>query len=142
MATLVQWIHLTAAVVGVGGLGFLLLILTPSARVLNAEQRDLLAKAVLGRFRWACWSAILLLLASGLYNVRKYYWEVPWGKSWWLLTAKMVLAMFAFAISLGLTLPLKFLGRFRARRQLWLAVALALGLIVILISAYLRVPHQ
>jgi uncharacterized membrane protein len=141
MATLVQWIHLTAAIVGLGGLGFLLLILTPSFRVLNADQRDLLTKAVLARFRWACWLAILLLLTSGLYNIRQYYWEVTWGKSWKLLTAKIVLAMFAFAISLGQTLPLKLLEGFRARRQLWLAVALALGLIVVLISAYLRVPH-
>jgi uncharacterized membrane protein len=142
MSTLIQWIHLTAAIVGVGGLGFLLLILLPSFRVLNPDQRDLLAKAVLGRFRWASWSAICLLLASGLYNIRQYYWEVTWGKSWKLLTVKIVLAMSVFVISLGLTLPLRILERFRARRQLWLAVALALGLIVILISAYLRIPHQ
>lgn len=141
MVTLTQWIHLTAAVVGVGGTAFLLLILMPSFRVLNADQRDLIAKTVLGRFRWAIWSAIVLLLVSGVYNVRQYYWEVGWGRSWKLLTTKIVLAVCVFAISLSLTLPLKLLEWFRARRQLWLAVALALALIVILLSAYLRVPH-
>ena len=48
MSTLIQWVHLTAAVLGVGGIGFLLIVLIPSARVLSADQRDLLLRAVLG----------------------------------------------------------------------------------------------
>ncbi len=138
MPTFVQWVHLTAAVIGVGGIGFLLVILLPSLRVLNPEQRDLLVRAVLGKFRWASWAVILLLLASGLYNVRQYYWEVAWGLSWKVLTLKIVLALALFAISLCLTLPFKFFDGFRARRRMWLSIALALGFIVILISAYLR----
>jgi len=138
MATLVQWIHVTAAVIAVGGMGFLLVILMPSLRILNPDQRDLLARYVLGRFRWVSWSAIVLLLASGFYSVRQYYWEVAWGKSWAFLTVKIVLALLVFAISLALTLPLRSLERFRARRQLWLAVAFALAIIVIWISSYLR----
>jgi uncharacterized membrane protein len=138
MTTLVQWIHVTAAVIGIGGMGFLLLILRPSLRVLNSEQREQLAKAVLGRFRWASWIVIGVLLASGLYALRQYYWEVPWGKAWKFLTLKIVLALVVFLLSLGLTLPLKFLERFRARRHLWLAIAFGLGISVILISAYLR----
>ncbi len=43
-----QWIHLMAAVVGVGGMGFLLLILIPSLGVLSAEHREALSKAVAG----------------------------------------------------------------------------------------------
>jgi hypothetical protein len=105
---------------------------------LSPDQRDLLARSVQGRFRWVSWSVIILLLASGLYSIRQYYWEVAWGKSWKFLTLKIVLAMFVFAISLALTLPLKILDWFHARRQLWLSVAFALGVIVILISAYLR----
>jgi len=138
MSTLVQWIHVTAAVMGIGGMGFLLLILMPSLRVLTPEQRDQLSRAVLGRFRWASWTVVLVLLASGLYAVRQYYWEVAWGKSWKFLTLKIVLAFAVFIISLGLTVPLKILDRFRARRQMWLSLAFALGIIVILISAYLR----
>ena len=59
---LTQWVHLMAAVVGLGGMGFLLLILIPSLGVLRPEQRDALSKAVAGRFRWASWTAMLLLL--------------------------------------------------------------------------------
>ncbi len=138
MATFVQWIHVTAAVMGVGGMAFLLTILVPSLGILAPEQRATLTRTVLGRFRWMSWAAILLLLASGLYNVREYYWEVAWGKTWMLLTAKIVLALLVFAISLALTLPLTILDRLRARRRFWLSLALGLAMVVILISTYLR----
>jgi uncharacterized membrane protein len=137
MSVVFQWIHLTAAVVGVGGIAFLTFILLPSSSVLSAEQRDQLLKAVLGRFRWVSWSVILLLIVSGLYNVT-LVWEVPWGTYWKFLTLKILLAIAVFTISLALTLPLKFLERFRANREFWLTVALGLALLVILISAFLR----
>lgn len=138
MSTFVQWIHLSAAVLGIGGIAFMHIILLPSARVLNPDQREILLKKVAAKFRWVSWSVILLLLASGLYNVRQFYWEVPWGHSWKVLTVKIVLALLLFIIVLALTLPLKFLNWFRARRQMWLAIALTLAMVVILISAYLR----
>ena len=138
MSTFVQWIHVSAAVFGIGGIAFMHIILLPSARVLNPDQREILLKAVTGKFRWVSWSVIFLLLASGLYNVRQFYWEVPWGHSWKVLTVKIVLALLLFIIVLALTLPLKFLQWFRARRQMWLAIALTLAMTVILISAYLR----
>ena len=138
MATLVQWIHVTAAVIGVGGMAFLLFILMPSLGALDPEQRGLLAKQVMDRFRWVSWSVIFLLLVSGLYSIRQYYWEMAWGKSWALLTVKIVLALFVFVIALALTLPLKFFDRVRARRQVWLSIAFGLAVAIISISAYLR----
>lgn len=138
MSTFMQWIHLCAAMIGVGGIAFLGFLLIPSARVLSPEQRDVLLKKVQGKFRWVSWSVILLLIGSGLYNVRAYYWELAWGRAWLLLTIKILLALLVFAVSLTLTLPLPFLARFRERRERWLSVAFALAMIVILISAYLR----
>jgi uncharacterized membrane protein len=138
MSTFVQWIHVTAAVVGVGGMVFLLLILMPSLGALPPEQRDLLAKHVMNRFRWMIWSVIMVLLVSGLYSVREYYWEVAWGKSWALLTVKIVLALFVFVIALALTLPFKLFNWVRARRRIWLSTAVGLAVAVILIAAYLR----
>jgi uncharacterized membrane protein len=129
---------LTAAVVGVGGIGFLLVFLLPSTRRLSPEQRDLFLKSVMRRFRWASWAAALLLVGSGLYNVRQFYWDLGWGLAWKLLTLKIVLAFMVFAISLCLTVPLKFLDWFRARRSTWLLAAFALSIAVLYISAYLR----
>jgi uncharacterized membrane protein len=140
LSTFVQWIHVSSAVLGVGGMAFLYIVLLPSMGSLNPDQRESLLKAVLGKFRWVSWSVIFLLFVSGLYNVRQYYWEVPWGRAWLMLTIKIVLALVVFAIALAISLPLKFLNWFRARRQMWLAIALSVAMIVILISAYLRRP--
>ena len=137
MSTLVQWVHVSSAVVGVGGMAFLLFILFPSVHVLNDEQRGALMKTVLGRFRWITWSVIVLLVASGLYNV-KLVWLVPWGPYWTFLTIKIILAFVVFAIVLFLTIPLGILERFRQRRSMWLSIAFGLAMVVILISAYLR----
>lgn len=137
MATFVQWVHVASAVVGVGGIGFMILILIPAIRVLASEQRDLLLKSVQNKFRWVSWAVIVLLLTSGLYNTSRV-WEVPPGTYWRFLKIKIALALVVFAISLGLTLPLKVLERIRARRKGWLIIAFTLGMVVILISAYLR----
>jgi putative copper resistance protein D len=139
MPTFVQWVHVTAAVIGVGGIGFLAFILLPSAGILNADQRDLLMRVVQRRFRWVTWTVIVLLIVSGLYNAG-LAWDVPWGTYWKFLTLKIVLAFAVFTIALSLTLPLKSLERFRAKRRTWLSVAFAIAMIVILISAYLRRP--
>ena len=138
MTTFMQWVHLMAAVVGLGGMGFLLLILIPSLGVLSAEQREALSKAVAGRFRWASWSAMTLLLISGLYNIRRYYWEEPWGRAWKFLALKILLSFVLFGIVLGLTIPFRLFEPLRARRRMWLLVAFILGVVVVLISAYLR----
>jgi len=137
MSTFVQWVHVAAAVIGVGGIGFLAFILLPSAGILSADQRDLLMRVVQRRFRWVSWSVIVLLTASGLYNAG-LAWDVPRGTYWKFLTLKIILAFVVFTIALGLTLPLKALERFRAKRRTWLSVAFAIAMIVILISVYLR----
>lgn len=137
MSTIFQWIHVGAAVVGVGGMGFLIFVLLPSLGVLSGEQRDQLVRETMGRFRWVSWTVIALLLVSGLYNV-SLVWEAPWGTYWGLLTFKIILALLVFAISLALTLPFRSLDHFRARRRVWLTLAFGLAMLVILISAYLR----
>ncbi|HXW15305.1 MAG TPA: CopD family protein [Terriglobia bacterium] len=138
MPTIIQWIHLMAAVIGLGGMGFLLLILIPSLGVLSAEQREALSKAVARRFRWATWSAVALLLLSGIYNVSRYYWEEPWDRAWNFLALKISLSFALFAIVLGLTIPFRLFEPLRARRRMWLLVAFILGVVVVMISAYLR----
>jgi len=138
MPTFVQWIHITAAVIGIGGMGFLLIVFMPTLRILSPEQRDALVRAALGRFRWVSWSVMVLLLTSGIYNVRQTYWRTPWGRAWLFLTIKIVLAFIVFGISLALSLPFGFLDPIRRRRKLWLAIAFGVGIAVVYISSYLR----
>jgi len=139
MSTFFQWIHLTAAVIGVGGIGFIIFALKPSVRVLSPEQREPFVRAIRARFRWVVWGCALLLVISGLYNIKARYWEAPWGAAWKWLTVKLVLAGVIFLITLALTLPLRILGRIQAKRHMWLAVAFGVAIAVILISAYLRI---
>ena len=138
MPTIFQWIHVISAILGLGGMGFLLLILIPSLRVLTPEQRDALSKAIASRFRWVTWSAFVLLLLSGLYLVRRSYWEEQWGSAWTFLALKIALSFFLFGIVLGLTVPFRLFEPLRAHRRIWLLVAFIMGVVVVLISAYLR----
>jgi uncharacterized membrane protein len=138
MSTIIQWVHIMSAVIGLGGMGFMILILIPSLSVLSPEQREALSKAIASRFRWATWSAVTLLLLSGLYNVRRFYWEEPGGRAWDFLTLKILLSFTLFAIVLGLTIPFRLFEPLRVRRRNWLLVAFILGVVVVLISAYLR----
>jgi uncharacterized membrane protein len=138
MSTIIQWIHVMSAIIGLGGMGFLLLILIPSLGVLSTEQREALSKSVANRFRWATWSSITLLLLTGIYNVRRFYWEDQWGAAWNLLALKIALSFALFAIVLALTVPFRLFEPMRARRRTWLLVAFIMGVVVVLISAYLR----
>ena len=138
MSVLMQWIHLVAAVVGIGGLGFIHMILIPASRDLEPEQRDLLFKRVSRKFQYVIWSVVLMLITSGLYSIHAHAWERPWGVYWKWLIVKIVLALCVFFISLGLNLPLAVFDWLRQKRQMWLSIAFTLAMIVILISAYLR----
>ncbi len=127
-----------AAIIGLGGMSFMLLILLPSLGVLSPEQRTALSKAVANRFRWATWSAVTLLLLSGLYNVRRFYWEEPPGTAWNFLTLKILLSFVLFTIVLALSIPFRLFEPLRTRRKTWLLVAFILGVVIVLISTYLR----
>ena len=138
MPTFLQWVHVTAAVMGVGGMAFLLFVLTPGLGGLEPEQRDRLDKQVLNRFSMVLWPSMAVLLLSGLYNIREYYWEVAWGKSWELLTVKIVLSCIVFVMALAVTVPARLFDWVRARRRTWLAIAVGISVAIIFISAYLR----
>ncbi len=127
-----------SAVIGLGGMGFMLLILIPSLGVLSADQREALARALASRFRLITWSAVALLLLSGLYNVRRFYWEEPGGAAWDYLILKVLLSFLLFGIVLGITIPFRLFEPLRARRRMWLLVAFIIGVVIVLISAYLR----
>lgn len=134
----IQWIHLLAAVVAVGGVIFVRAVLLPAS---ESEPGDpsLLQKAV-ARFRPILWTCIGLLLVSGLYNVYLVAVRGVLSISGYthVLITKIVLALIMFAIAFGLTLPGDPETGLRARRRFWLSVNVALGLVVLFLSAYLR----
>lgn len=138
MSVLMQWIHLVAAVVGIGGLGFIHMILIPASRDLEPSQRDLLLKRVSRKYQYVVWGVVLMLITSGLYNIHAHAWERPWGIYWKWLIVKIFLAFVVFFFSLGLNIPLSIFDWLRQKRQMWLSITFSVALVVILISAYLR----
>lgn len=67
MYTLFKLLHLAAAIIWLGGMGFMLLVLRPALGTLNqaADRLQLLA-AVLRRFFVAVWIAIATLALTGM----------------------------------------------------------------------------
>lgn len=134
----IQWVHLLAAVVAVGGVVFVRAVLLPAS---ESEPGDAsLVQRAVGRFRPVLWTCIALLLVSGLYNV--FLVAVRGGLTvtgyTHILMTKIVLALVMFGIAFGLTLPGDPATGLRARRKLWLSVNVALGLVILFLSAYLR----
>ena len=67
MATLIKFFHLAAAIVWMGGIGFMLFALRPAAAAtLPPPQRLPLIAATLQRFFSIVWATIAVLLLSGL----------------------------------------------------------------------------
>lgn len=133
----IQWLHITAAVVGIGGIAFLRLILIPSLANLEPPARERLLQSVLPKFRLAVWTVIGVLIGSGLYNLAT---SAHLGDPRYLraLEIKILVAVILFAISFGITLPFPALAGMQKQRPRWLAVNVVLGIIILLFSAYLR----
>ncbi len=137
MIVFMQWLHLLAAVVGVGGTILFRIVLLPSLSSLPSEQRAALIARLAPRFRLAIWLAIVVLVFSGVFNLlESTHLAEPAYRH--VLEVKIVLALALFSIALLATLPLPSLSRIQQRRPALLATNVILGIIIILLSAYLR----
>ena len=140
MSTLVQWIHVMAAVVSVGGVIFIRFVLLPSSEQLDAGSRMQLMDGVMRRYRPILWVCIGVLFVTGMYNlgmvaVRGGLSIQPYAA---VLLAKIALAFAVFGLGFALTLPGDLFKSLKNNRKLWLMVNAILAVIVVLLSAYLR----
>ncbi len=137
MIVLMQWLHLLAAVVGVGAVVFFRVLLLPSLGSLPPEQRNALIERLTHRFRLAIWFAIILLIFSGVFNLLESP-RLAEPAYRHVLEVKLVLALVLCSIALVATLPLSSLNRIQQKRSALLSTNVVLGVIIILLSAYLR----
>jgi putative copper export protein len=133
-----RWLHITAAVAGLGGIFFLVLVLVPALR--QVPEAGPVADAARHRFKRVAHTAIGLLLLTGIYNylvvAAPKIQAAGIGKSYHpVIGAKILLALVFFTISLLLLKPVPAMHAQRAR---WLGVNAVLGLIILLLGAYLR----
>jgi|SRR5579863_1032353 len=139
--TLVMWIHLLAAASWIGGLLFYQIVFRPMASQfpgIEGEPLQMLEE----RFRALRWTSLLLLLATGVFNLihegNSARLESDWGV---FLLIKLVLV----AVAIGLTLVQDFLigpsikPSENAPSRVWLGRAILLTALAIFWAAvYLR----
>jgi uncharacterized membrane protein len=70
VALFIRWVHVLSAITWVGGMLFIALVLVPTARALDEERlRTRLMQESGYRFRTIGWSALALLVVTGLLNL-------------------------------------------------------------------------
>lgn len=137
MKALMQWLHLAAVVVAVGGTAFIRLILLRSFIAIDMQARQRVMAGVARYFYPTLWWAILAILVSGLFNLHE---ALQGADALYvaLLVVKILLGLILFSIAFAVTLPWPTLAEFQRRRPRWLAVNLALAAVILFLSAVLR----
>ena len=135
-----QWLHVAAAVLAVGGVACMRFVVLPSVELLEDSARETFVESVHSRFRQIIWISIGLLMITGLYNVGIASAAGKFADQGYLypVIAKIVLALVVFKIAFMLIVPGPAFSGIKAKRKTWLLVNFILGMIVILIAAYLR----
>ena len=133
-----RWLHVTSAVVLLGGFFFFLLAVEPALR--GKPEGDSLAGDIRHRFKRVAHTAIGLLLTTGFYN----YLGVAASKArtagiaaeyHGVMGMKILLGLAVIGISILLLSPVRLSTVSRSR---WLLANVAAGLAVLAAGAFLR----
>ena len=138
----VQWLHILAAALAVGGVFFLRFVLCPSLKSLPPDQRGAepqVLSPVARRFKMVVHSSIAVLILTGVYRLIQTLPLVREWKSYHaVLGIKLLLALALFTIAIALTLPGSQPNYFQRNRDRWLSFNFILGALILLLSAILR----
>jgi putative copper export protein len=135
--TLMQWLHLSAAVIGIGGIAYARLVVVPSLAGLPPEPRTALLSQLVTRMRPISFGVVGVLLLTGLYNLLVHLqghtttYHIALG-------IKILLALHVFATAFLLAVPVGVNPARDARRPRLMAGMVISGVIILLISAFLR----
>ena len=137
MMVVVRYLHISGAVLAIGGIAFYITCLLPAARQLDDAARESLVKAAHHRFLRVLWLAIGLLVITGtvnwMANFEAYRRMGPMGNA--LIGTKVLLALIMFALVLA-----RSAGLIQPRNpRLLPMINLHLGAIVIVLASILRV---
>ncbi len=132
-----RWLHLVAAIVGLGGMWFLRGVLLPFGSLeTNLPQ---VGRAVLRRWAVTLHACLLVLVVSGIYNSitqLQHHRGQPTYLSIWI--AKVILALVLFFLAAAVTGSNPLLERLRRQRKQWLTLCLLLGGVIVLLSNMLK----
>lgn len=128
-----RWLHITSVVVLIGGVLYARFVLAPVLQSLAAQEQNTLGDALAARYRSLLFLVILLLTATGLYNMILNINRGTLYQS--LLGIKILLVLHVFAVGILIVKPT---NPKRVRQMTGLVIS---GLVIIAISALLRQLH-
>ncbi len=133
-----KFLHVASAGIVFGGVAVTLWALMPALGGVDPQAAASLSDLVGRRFRWMIWTAIVLLLATGIWMLVLVFTtaspRVPYHM---ILGIKIILALAIFVIALGITLPMKALEGMRRNRRRWMIINIHLMVIVFFLGVWL-----
>ncbi len=132
-----QWLHLMSAVALIGGLLYTRLVLVPSLVEAPPESRGKLVERLVERWRPIAFTAMGVLLLTGLYNFLTHVrghsraYHMAFG-------IKILLVLHVFSVVMLLAVPPGVNPARDARRPRLMLGAVLSGLVILLLSAFLR----
>ncbi len=146
VSSIVAWFHIVAVVVSIGGAAVNLIVFRPAVmKTLDPPTMGKLMGAVQMRMRYVQWTAIVVLLVTGLYmavvvrgiNTMDDLTSTMFGRT---LSVKAVLALVLFTLALIATLPLKATAKLRQNPRLMLRIVhinVGLAAIIVFLASFL-----
>jgi uncharacterized membrane protein len=133
-------VHVSTAIVLVGGTTFMLFVLLPAASQLNDDAHSQLRSLVNGRWKRFVHVGILLFLLTGFYN---YFQAMPKHKGdglyHGLLGTKILIAFVIFFLASALVGRSARFESMRQNRGKWLSVMVLLAAIIVAISGFVKI---
>lgn len=133
-------VHVSTAIVLVGGMVFSLFVLIPALKTLGGDTLEKFNAAVFGRWKRFVHGGILLFLLSGFYN---YFQAMPLHKGdgpyHMLIGTKMLLAFGLFFLASVLVGRSKKFESMRQNRAKWLKLLVLMAAVIVSISGYLKI---
>ncbi len=136
-----RWLHISTAIVLVGGMVFIRFVLNPSAEQLPPSEHDRLRELVTASWRKFVRAGILLFLLTGFYNyiavaAPKHHGDCLYHA---LMGTKIILAFGVFFLAEALVGRSAAFARLREQRKMWLMVLILVAFVIVAISSVLRV---
>lgn len=105
--SIMYFLHVVAVVFWIGGIGYILYVLMPAMPQVSLRDRSRFMPLVLNRFLVVVWSAIGVLVISGLYRIF-LVWDVTQAgffatRVGYVLAAKLVLIVLLIGIAIVVT---------------------------------------
>ncbi|MBZ5582131.1 MAG: hypothetical protein LAQ30_07980 [Acidobacteriia bacterium] len=129
----VRWLHISSAVVLIGGAVYWRLILMPSSYALPAGEREILNERDAGAFRPFVLAAIAGLILSGIFNIL--------ARPGHSLSHNVMLAVKLLLVAHVFAAALVTVRAHSPRRTRTLTGTVISGAVILAISAYLRVVY-